>query len=186
VALSREHGLSAYLVWGALQLARARAKTGDRDASSAELRQALADYASQGNKFNLAFYRGLLSEIEAEGGHLKAALAGIDEALALAGETGEHWFDAGLHHIRGEILLKQNPADPAAETAFLAAIAVAQQQKGRSFELQAALSLARLYQSVGRAADAYAVLVPALDGFLPTPEFPEIAEAQEFLGALGS
>ena len=49
--------------------------------------------------------------------------------------------------MRGEILLKQNPADPApAEAAFLAAIAVAQQQKARSFELRAALSLAKLYR----------------------------------------
>ena len=163
VALSREHGLALYLALGALPSAWARAKLGDRDAGSAELRQALADYASQGNKLYLPFYQGLLAEIEAEGGDAEAALAGIDEALALAGETGEHWFDAGLHRIRGEILLKQNPADPApAEAAFLAAIAVAQQQKARSFELRAALSLAKLYQSTGRPIDAHDVLGPAL------------------------
>ena len=121
----------------------------------------------------LPFYQGLLAEIEAEGEDAEAALAGIDGALALAGETGEHWFDAGLHRIRGEILLKQNPADPApAEAAFLAAIAVAQQQKARSFELRAALSLAKLYQSTGRPIDAHDVLGPALEGFSPTPEFP--------------
>ena len=185
VALSREHGLAFYLTWGALPLAWARAKLGDRDAGSAELRQALADYAGQGNKLLLPFYRGLLAEIEAEAGDAEAALAGIDEALALAGETGEHWFDAGLHRIRGEILLKQNPADPApAEAAFLAAIAVAQQQKARSFELRAALSLAKLYQSTGRPIDAHDVLGPALEGFSPTPEFPQIAEAKALFEAL--
>ena len=111
----------------------------------------------------------------------------IDEALALAGETGEHWFDAGLHRIRGEILLKQNPADPApAEAAFLAAIAVAQQQKARSFELRAALSLAKLYQSTGRPIDAHDVLGPALAGFSPTPEFPQIAEAKALFEALAA
>jgi predicted ATPase len=67
---------------------------------------------------------------------------------------------------------------------LLTAIAVAQQQKARSFELRAALSLARLYQSTGRAADAHAVLAPALAGFSPTSEFPEIAEAQILLAAL--
>ena len=187
VALSREHGLALYLALGALPLAWARAKLGDRDAGSTELRQALADYASQGNKFYLPFYQGLLAEIEAERGGAEAALAGIDEALALAGETGEHWFDAGLHRIRGEILLKQNPADPApAEAAFLAAIAVAQQQKARSFELRAALSLAKLYQSTGRPIDAHDVLGPALEGFSPTPEFPEIAEAKALFEALAA
>ena len=77
------------------------------------------------------------------------------------------------------ILLKRDPAKAApAEEAFLTAIAVAQQQKARSFGLRAALSLAKLYQSTGRAADAHAVLAPALEGFWPTPEFPEIEAAQ--------
>jgi adenylate cyclase len=170
----------SYLIWAALPLAWARAKIGDRDAGSAELRKALADYANQGNKIHLPFYRGLLAEIEAEGGDATAALVGIDEALALAGETGEHWFDAALHRIRGEILVKQNPA----EAAFLAAIAVAQQQKASSFELRAALSLAKLYQSTGHPIDAHDVLGPALEGFSPTPEFPQIAEAKALFESL--
>ena len=67
---------------------------------------------------------------------------------------------------------------------FLTAIAIAQQQKARSFELRAALSLANLYQSNGRPADAHALLASALKGFSPTPEFPEIAEAQTLFSAL--
>jgi predicted ATPase len=172
------------LIYGALPLAWARAKLGDREVGPAEFRQALAEYAGQGNKHRLPFYRGLLAEIEAEGGDLEAALAGLGEAIALAGETGEHWFDAGLHRIRGEILVKQDAADPApAEAAFLAAIAVAQRQEARGFELRAALSLAKLYQSTGRPTEAHDVLAPALAGFSPTPEFPAIAEAIEFAAA---
>ena len=84
-----------------------------------------------------------------------------------------------LHRIRGEILLKRDPANPApAEEAFQTAIAVARQQGSRSFGLQAALSLAKLYQSTGRPLDAHAVLAPAREGFSPTPEMPEIAKAQ--------
>ena len=84
--------------------------------------------------------------------------------------------------MHGEILLEQNPADPGlAEDAFLTAIAVAQPQKARSFELRAALSLAKLYHATGRPADAHAVLGPALEGFSPTPEFPEIEEALEIM-----
>jgi hypothetical protein len=109
----------------------------------------------------------------------------IDEALALASETGERVTDALLHRIRGQILLKRDPANTAsAEEAFLAAIAVAQAQKAKSFELQAALSLGRLYHSTGRPAEAHAVLAPALEGFSPTPEMPEIAEAQALLAEL--
>ena len=61
---------------------------------------------------------------------------------------------------------------------------MAQQQGARSFELRAALSLAKLYQSTGRDAEAHAVLTPALDGFAPTLGMPEIAEAQALLVAI--
>jgi predicted ATPase len=64
-----------------------------------------------------------------------------------------------------------------AEEAFLTATAVAQQQNAKSFKLRAALSLAKLYQSSGRAADAHAVLAPALECVSPTREFPEITSA---------
>ena len=85
--------------------------------------------------------------------------------------------------MRGEILLELNPADPAlAANAFLTAVSVAQAQKTCSFELRAALALAKLYQSSGRAVDADAVLAPALEGFSPTPEMPEIEQALAFVG----
>jgi predicted ATPase len=112
-----------------------------------------------------------------------AAVSTVDDALALAEETGERFTDSFLHRLRGTILLKRDPANPApAEEAFLTALAVAKQQGARSFELRAALSLAKLYQSTRRPAEAHAVLAPALDGFSPTLEMPEIAEAQALLG----
>jgi hypothetical protein len=45
-------------------------------------------------------------------------------------------------------------------------------------------SLAKLYQSTGHPGDAHAVLAPALEGFAPTPEMPEIAEAQALMERL--
>ena len=134
----------------------------------------------------MPFFQGLLAEIEAQG-DAEGALTWIDEALVLAGQTGEHWSNAFLHRWRGEILLKRDPANTApAEGAFLTAIAIAQQQKARSFELRAALHLARLYNSTSRSVAARALLASALEGFSPTPEFPEIAEAQALLSALTS
>ena len=75
-----------------------------------------------------------------------------------------------------------NPATP--EEALLTAIAVSKQQTPRSFELRAFLSLAKLYQSAGRPAEAHAVLARALEGFASTPEMPEIAQAQALLERL--
>jgi len=183
--LSREHGTAFYRVVAALSLGWARAQVGDGEIGVTELREALAEYVGQGNKLWVPLFQGVLAELGAKTDDVGGAATQINEALALAGETGERWTDAFLHRIRGEILLKRDPANTAAaEEAFLTAIAIARQQKARSFELRAALSLAKLYQSASRAANAHAVLAPALEGFSPTPEFPEIGEAQALLEVL--
>jgi predicted ATPase len=184
VKLSQDNALALFAARGALQSAWASARLDGRETGTTELRQALAAYTDHGNRVCAPFYQGLLAEIEVQG-DAEGALIRIDEALALAGKTGEHWSDAFLHRLRGEILLKRDPANTApAEDAFLSAIAIAQQQKARSFELRAALSLAKLYHSTDRPADAHPLLASALNGFSPTPEFPEIAEAQTLLAAL--
>ena len=58
------------------------------------------------------------------------------------------------------------------------------EQGARSFGLLAALKLAKLYQSTARPVEAHDILAPALEGFSPTPEMPEIAEGQALLAAL--
>ena len=81
--------------------------------------------------------------------------------------------------------MKRDPTKTAAaEQSLQAAIAIAQSQKARSFELRAALSLAKLCRAANRAADSHAVLAPAVEGFPPTQQFPELAEAQTLLSAL--
>ena len=140
----------------------------------------------EGNeKLGIPRFQGLLAEFEAAEQDFEGALARIDEALALGREIGNHHYDAFLHRLRAEILLKHEPGNPAlAEEAFLSAVAIAKEQHGRFYGLRAALSLAKLYQSTGRPAEAHAVLAPALEGFSPTPEMPEIAEAQALVAAL--
>ena len=139
----------------------------------------IGEYVKLGNRIGLPLYLGLLAEREMDGRAGDAALATIDEAPAVASETGEHLYDAFLSRLRGDILFSHAPGDPQpSEQAYLTAIAVAKEQGARSFGLQAALKLAKLYQGAGRPADARAVLVPALEGFSPTPEMPQIAQAQ--------
>jgi predicted ATPase len=126
-----------------------------------------------------------LAEAEARASDPDRALAILDEAVATCDRLGYRAFEAELHRSRGEILLKQNPANSAlAEEALLTAIAVAKRQATRSFELRAALSLAKLYHLTERPAEAHAVLAPTFEGFPPTPEMPEIAEAQALLVAI--
>ena len=90
-----------------------------------------------------------------------------------------------MHRAHAEILLERDPTNTAAaEQSLQIAIAIAQSQKARSFELRAALSLAKLYRAANRDADAHTVLAPAVEGFPPTRQFPELAEAQALLAAL--
>ncbi len=127
----------------------------------------------------------VLAEAEAHAGDIDRAVTILDEALAASDRIGHRAFDAEFHRVRGELLRKRDPANPSpAEEALQTAIAVAKQQATHSFELRAALALAKHYQSTARPTDAHAVLAPALEGFAPTPEMPEITEARALIERL--
>ena len=182
--LAREHELTMYGAFGAFLEGWASAAGDAPGGGLADMRRAVDELREQ----NVLLFDGLLkialAEAEARAGDPDRAIAILDEALATADRIGYRAFEAELHRARGEILLQRDPANPApAEEALRTAIAVAKQQATRSFGLRAALALARLYQSTGPA-EAHAVLAPALDGFTPTSEMPEIAEAEALLAAL--
>ena len=181
-ALSREHDLAFFAELGSFFRGWLQWRAGGggewirnglatfRDLHSVRLGPRLA-------VVDVAFARG-----EAQIGGLAAALAILDDIVANNARIGQRWLDAEHYRARGELLAEADPV--AAEQAFRAAIAIAQAQKTRSFELRAALALAKLYRVTGRDADAHAVLGPALEGFTPTQEFPEVAEAQTLFEAL--
>jgi class 3 adenylate cyclase/predicted ATPase len=183
-ALGRDHGMIFFRIEGELLAAVARGQMGDPATEAVKARQALTAYADQGAKLSTRFFEVLLARLEAAS-EPQNALNCIDEALAQADQAEYRWDLAFAHRLRGDILLKCDPSNAAAaEDAFKIAIAIATGQGARSLGLQAALSLAKLYRLTGRPADARAVLVPALAGFSPTPEMPEIAEAQTLLVAI--
>ncbi|MBV9286583.1 MAG: AAA family ATPase [Hyphomicrobiales bacterium] len=185
VEFAREHNMAAYAAAGELFLLWARGRLLDPEACASQLRQALAAFVQQGNKLFAPSAHGLLAELAAMTGRADVALASVNAGLALADETGERWTDPLLFHRKGEILFQRDPDNPArAEEAFRTAIEIARRQGARSFGLRAALSLAKLPRSTGRPVDARAVLAPAVEGFAPTPEMPEIAEAQALLSRL--
>jgi predicted ATPase len=149
-----------------------------------EMRRSLAIVREQGVGWLLTPFEAALAEAEVRAGEADAGLRRLDDALAEL-EATENWYEAEMHRIRAGNLLKRDPADTAAaEQSLQAAIAIAQSQKARSFELRAALSVAKLYRAANRDADAHAVLAPAVDGFPPTQQFPELTEAQTLLAAL--
>ncbi len=164
--LADEHDLSLWRAFGVFLQGWVAAQSGELAAGIVGMRRGLDLLGEQ----NAVIFSGLLkvaqAEAEAAAGDADRAVAILDEALTTSERTAHRAFDAELHRVRGEILLKRDPADPAlSEQALLTAIAVAKQQGTRSFELRAALSLAKLYQSIARPAEAHAALAPALDGF---------------------
>ena len=180
--LAREHELIMYRAFGVVLEGWASVASGAVGSGLEDMRRGAALLREQ----NVLIFDGLLkialAEAEARAGDPDRAIAILDEALATCERLGYRAFEAELHRSRGEMLLKRDPANPApAEEAFLTAIAVAKQQGTRSFELRAAHALAKLYCATGRPADAHAVLAPALEGFSPTPQMPEIAEAEALL-----
>ena len=185
VEFAKAHGVVLYAAQSEIYACWARGRLFDPESGVRELRVAQAAYFNQGNKILAPWFHGMLAELEALAGRADTALASVEAGLTVSKETGEHWIDSLLFRRKAEILLKCDPANPApAEEAFQTAITVAEQQGSRSYGLRAALALAKLYQSIARPADAHAVLAPALERFSPTPEMPEIAEAQALLERL--
>ncbi len=183
--LAREHDLSLWRAFGVFLDGLARAESGAPSDGLEDMHRGAELLREQ----NALIFDGLikiaLAEAEGRAGDVDRAVVILDEALATSDRTGYRAFEAELHRTRGEMLLKRDPSNLApAEEAFQSAIAVAKQQGTRSFGLRAALSLAKLYQSTGRPVDAHSVLAPALEGFSPTPEMPQIAEAEALLAAL--
>jgi predicted ATPase len=159
----------------------ARWCAGDGDGEAA-MREGLALWNEMHYRLFAPLTGTLLAECEAEAGRAEVGLATLDAQLAAIEQTGQRWFDAEAHRVRGELLLKQRRGNvPAAEAAFMRAIEIARSQQTRMFELRASLSLAKLYQTTGRDDVASELLVPALVGFNVGPEVPEVEEAQRLL-----
>jgi predicted ATPase len=187
VKLSRQHQMGLYLSWGLQSSGWARAGLGDLENGLQELAQALDAHLAQGNKLFVPFFQGLRAECEAGAQIPDVALNRIDEALALAQETGEHWSDAFLHCIRGQILLKRDPADPTpAEKTFLTALAVARQQQAKSWELRAAMSLAGLWCDQDKVQQARELLTPVYGWFTEGFDTRDLKEAKALLEELAA
>ena len=100
-------------------------------------------------------------------------------------DKGDHWYEAELHRIKGELLLRQAVPDaPQAEACFHKALTVARRQQAKSWELRATLSLSRLWQQQGKRAEARQMLAEVYGWFTEGFDTPDLQEAKAVLDAL--
>ena len=91
-------------------------------------------------------------------------------------------YAAEISRLKGALLLQQAVPDAAqAETRFHQALDVARQQQARSWELRAATSLARLWQSQGKRQEAYDLLAPVYHWFTEGFDAANLQEAKALL-----
>ena len=99
------------------------------------------------------FYLSYLARAYAELGQFDDAWRCIGEAMTAVETTKERWCEAEIHRVAGEIaLLSPEPDAAKAEAYFERALAVARAQQAKSWELRAAMSMARLWRDQGKRA----------------------------------
>ena len=105
--------------------------------------------------------------------------------MAAIETTKERWFEAEVRRIAGEVGLKFPEPDTAqAEAYFERALAVARQQQAKSWELRAAMSMARLWRDQGKREEARELLAPVYGWFTEGFDTPDLKEAKALLEEL--
>ena len=134
------------------------------------------------------FIPGYLSSLAKAYGDLcrfDDAWRSVDEALTAVRTTKERWREADICHIAGEIALKSSEPDAAkAESHFERALAVARAQQAKSWELRAAMSMARLWSDQGKRDEARDLLAPVYGWFTEGFDTLDLKEAKALLDEL--
>jgi predicted ATPase len=132
-----------------------------------QMEQALAAFNTISYNIWSGFFHGLLAEAHQVVSQTAEAVRAIDTALEIANHSEEGYGLAEIHRLKGCILLQQGGEDATrvAEACFHQALDIARRQHAKSWELRAAMSLARLWQSQGKRQAAYDLLAPVYDWF---------------------
>jgi predicted ATPase len=203
VALSIERGFALWVVWGTLLQGWALVEQGEEEEGIAQIRQGLAAYQAMGAGLGRSDFLALLAEAYGKVGQAEEGLSVLTEALAVVDKTGEHFYEADLYRLRGELTLQRfqvlgsefhvtdsrSPMPDVqgeAEACFLKAIEIAQCQQAKSLELRAVMSLSRLWQSQGKKAEARQMLAEIYGWFTEGFDTKDLQEAQTLLAELAT
>jgi predicted ATPase len=123
--------------------------------------------------------------VAAKLGKLEDAWRCIGEAMTAIETTKEKWFEAEVRRTAGEIaLMSRRPDTAKTEVYFEHALAVARAQQAKSWELRAAMSMARLWRDQGKRDEARELLAPVYGWFIEGFDTCDLKEAKALLDGL--
>ena len=133
------------------------------------------------------FYLSCLARAYAQLGQLEEARRAIGEAITTIEATKERWFEAEINRTAGEIaLISLEPDAAKAKAYFERALAVARLQQTKSWELRAAMSMARLWRDQGKRDEARELLAPVFGWFTEGFDTLDLKEAKVLLDELAA
>ncbi len=107
--------------------------------------------------------------------------------MAAADEREDRFYEAELHRLKGELLLKREPSNVGeARSCFQRAVEIARNQGAKSLELRATMSLARLLAKQRRRGEARAMLAEIYNWFTEGFDTADLKEAEELLDELSA
>jgi predicted ATPase len=185
INIAQEQGFPHWRAQGAILCGWTLAHQGQAQAGIAQIHQGLLTLRATGAEILQPYFLALLAEAQGTLGEPEAGLTAITEALTRVDTTGERWYEAELHRLKGALLLQQSLDNQAeAESCFHKAIAIAQNQQAKSFELRTATSLARLWQQQGKRQEAYDLLAPIYHWFTEGFDTADLKDAKALLHEL--
>jgi class 3 adenylate cyclase/predicted ATPase len=133
------------------------------------------------------FFLSYLARAYADLGHFEDALYSVSEAITTVETTKERWCEAEVYRIAGEIALRSPDLDAAKGKAYFErALGVAYEQQAKSWELRAAMSMARLWRDQGKPQQARDLLAPIYGWFTEGFDTRDLKEAKALLDALAA
>ena len=148
---------------------------------------AIMSWRSTGATYWVPLLLVYLARAYAELGHFDEAWGSIREATTTVETTKERWFEAEIYRVAAEVALKSPQPDTAKSEAYFArALSVARQQQAKSWELRAAMSMARLWRDQGKRKEAHDLLAPVYGWFTEGFDTLDLKEAKELLDDLAA
>jgi class 3 adenylate cyclase/predicted ATPase len=186
VALANDKASSFWSALGTTSRGYMSTLTGKSAAAVQMITSGIAALQSTGTTMWLPLYLPSLAVAYAELGRLDDAWRCIGETIAGIDASKERVFEAEVHRLAGEIELHSPQSDTEkAQAHFSHALMVARRQQAKSWELRAAMSMARLWRHQGRSQEARELLGPVYGWFSEGLDTLDLKEARALLGTLG-